>query len=635
MTFAHRMTRRLAAVAAAVALLAVGCAQEELEPRLPASDAVQRGGILTVALGVPGSIDPGNAFEPDGTLVATTMCDPLIGVDPETSELVPALAESWLVTEDGTKIIVKLRKGLRFSDGTPLRATDVVASLSRAASAAFAGNAAELLSPILGFPAVRGQDPEAEERYREKLYGVTALTDTTVQISLFAPVADFVNVLTHPVAAPVRADRAAADPKAFERNPICVGPYRPAEPYDPEAGELRLTRVAEYGGWNDTYTNAGRGYADEIVFRFLPELDLDEPSGAPATSDAGTVAPPQVAERAPDLSDVDLVRVGPTIEPLLRKQPGLKKIAVPGPGMDYVGLPFPDAGSAEAVAGAAAEDPSASGADAAAAPDGSGGIPDPAAGAGIPALLSEDDAASSPQNAIRAALSLALDRRKLAATVYGERRAPATGFLPATLGARAVGTACNAVPETADAEAAQALLSEGKLALQGQQLAITYNDDFSNKALVTEVARQWREVLGLSVKLEELDWEEYSSTAASVEGLQGPFRFSWSSPYPSADRYLHPLFSTSGVGQTNLSGYSDTAFDEFIERDARRGNEAEDRLLSYRRLAEHLCVHLPMIPLLNEQRVWGVGSRIVSAVDAIAAGPRGEPLLRDLGLPAK
>lgn len=631
MTRARRLGRRLAAAAAAVSLLTAGCARAEPQPRLAASPELARGGTLTVALGLPGSIDPGNAFEPDGTLVAATMCDSLIGVDPETAELVPALAESWLVTEDGSKIIVKLRKGLRFSDGTPLRATDVVASLSRAASAAFAGNAAELLAPIIGFPAVRGQDPEAEERYREKLYGVTALTETTVQIALFEPLADFVNVLTHPVAAPVRADLAAADPERFETNPVCVGPYRPAEPYDPASGRLRLERVAGYGGWNDTYTAAGRGYADEIVFRFLPQLDMDEPAPAPQRDDgaSGDVPRPRAAGRLPDLRGVDVVRAGPSVEPVLRTLPRLKTIAVAGPGIEYIGLPS----SAEATA-AGAPDAGATSGDAAAAPGAAADGFDPAASAAVPALVSEEDPTATAQHSMRAALSLALDRSKLAAAVYGQRRAPASGFLPPTLGVRAEETSCDATPPTADVAAARSLLSKGRLALQGQELVITYNDDFTNAALVAEVARQWREALGLSVKLDALDWEEYLTTASDVEGMQGPFRFSWSSPYPSADRYLHPLFSTSGIGRTNLSGYSDTPFDEVIDREARRATEAEDRLLSYRRLAEQLCVHLPLIPLLHEQRLWGVATRIVSATGQVAGGPRGEPLLRDLGLPA-
>ncbi|MBP0017787.1 MAG: ABC transporter substrate-binding protein [Cyanobacteria bacterium SBLK] len=45
-----------------------------------------------------------------------------------TTELEPALAESWEISEDKRKIVFTLRKGLQWSDGAPLTADDVVFS---------------------------------------------------------------------------------------------------------------------------------------------------------------------------------------------------------------------------------------------------------------------------------------------------------------------------------------------------------------------------------------------------------------------------------------------------------------------------------------------------------------------------
>lgn len=50
----------------------------------------------------------------------------LIGVNGVTGELEPALAEKWEVSEDKKRIVFTLREGLKWSDGQPLTAEDVI-----------------------------------------------------------------------------------------------------------------------------------------------------------------------------------------------------------------------------------------------------------------------------------------------------------------------------------------------------------------------------------------------------------------------------------------------------------------------------------------------------------------------------
>ena len=604
---------RLTAAAVAVCLALSGCAQGPTGPRLPAPADAKPGGTLVVGIGPPGSVDPANAFEPNGTLIAATMCDPLIGVDPETGELVPALAERWQVVENGHRIMITLRRGLEFSDGSPLTSEDVVDSLSRAASAAYAGDAAQLLEPIAGFAAIRGQDPEADEDARESFAGVQALTEQTVQISLVVPSADFLTVLTHPVASPVSSEALAADPEGFEQQPVCAGPYRLAKPFAEGASTVHLTRVPGYRGTNDSYTGGGRSYADEIVFRVLPELA----AGDSPDDDGKSVPDPQVAAPPSKLAGVDVLSVGGALRNVVPKRPVFTLTSAPGPGIEYVGLP-PTAATAEnsgaPQAGTAAEVPTP-------APG------EPAAGDGA---LSESRDPS--EDALRTALSLALDRTRIARRVYGQARLPATGFVPPTLGDPPDGCAA-AMPATGDVAGARRLLREAGVALRGQELRFTYNDDFANAAVVREVARQWAAAFDVTVTLEPLTFDEYLALAAGTEGFSGPFRFSWSVPYPSVDQYLFPLFSTSGIGQTNFSGYSDPVFDEVISEQARQATDPEDRTLLYAQLEERLCAALPLIPLLVEQRTWAYRSdRVTSTRDVVAAGARAEPLLRELYL---
>ena len=52
----------------------------------------------------------------------------LIHINRATQKTEPALAKSWTVSKDGTQFTLKLRRGLRFSDGAPFDADDVLFS---------------------------------------------------------------------------------------------------------------------------------------------------------------------------------------------------------------------------------------------------------------------------------------------------------------------------------------------------------------------------------------------------------------------------------------------------------------------------------------------------------------------------
>ncbi|MFN4192380.1 MAG: ABC transporter substrate-binding protein [Tabrizicola sp.] len=78
------------------------------------------------------SIDPHEAFEFSGVDLNNNLYDTLIELDPtRPGELVPGLAESWEVSEDGTTYTFKIKSGITFSSGNPLTAEDAAGSLRR------------------------------------------------------------------------------------------------------------------------------------------------------------------------------------------------------------------------------------------------------------------------------------------------------------------------------------------------------------------------------------------------------------------------------------------------------------------------------------------------------------------------
>ncbi len=78
------------------------------------------------------SIDPAEAFEFSGTDLNNNTYDTLVELDPtKPGELVPGLAESWSLAEDGVTYAFKMKPGVTFSSGNPVTAEDAALSLRR------------------------------------------------------------------------------------------------------------------------------------------------------------------------------------------------------------------------------------------------------------------------------------------------------------------------------------------------------------------------------------------------------------------------------------------------------------------------------------------------------------------------
>lgn len=94
-----------------------------------ANDPGTSGGRLVVALRAePKTLNPVLANDVPSREVISQMTADLIHINRYTQQSEPALAKSWSVSPNGLHYVLQLRRGLRFSDGTPLDADDVVFS---------------------------------------------------------------------------------------------------------------------------------------------------------------------------------------------------------------------------------------------------------------------------------------------------------------------------------------------------------------------------------------------------------------------------------------------------------------------------------------------------------------------------
>ena len=88
------------------------------------------GGVLvssTIGEG-PKTFNPFNTKDATSSTMANMMFDGLVTTKPDTGEVVPKLAKSFTISPDGKTYTFKLRRGIKWSDGKPLTADDVVFS---------------------------------------------------------------------------------------------------------------------------------------------------------------------------------------------------------------------------------------------------------------------------------------------------------------------------------------------------------------------------------------------------------------------------------------------------------------------------------------------------------------------------
>ncbi|MGB8813974.1 MAG: ABC transporter substrate-binding protein [Paracoccaceae bacterium] len=112
----------------ALSALMLGAAPSALFAETPADTLVIADAIDDIV-----SLDPGEAYEFSGLDVINNTYDGLIELDPlQPGVLVPGLAESWSVADDGMTYTFKMKPGITFSSGNPVRAEDAAYSLQRA-----------------------------------------------------------------------------------------------------------------------------------------------------------------------------------------------------------------------------------------------------------------------------------------------------------------------------------------------------------------------------------------------------------------------------------------------------------------------------------------------------------------------
>lgn len=141
-----RLVRVLAA--AALAGLVAACAVSSESPYFGSTEPPEGQQLRFISGSEPESIDPPRSSGQPEARILIALFDGLTDFHPQTSQAIPSMAERWEALRNNTEYIFHLRPNLRWSNGRPITASDFVYSLRRGLAPEFASRVAYMAYDI-------------------------------------------------------------------------------------------------------------------------------------------------------------------------------------------------------------------------------------------------------------------------------------------------------------------------------------------------------------------------------------------------------------------------------------------------------------------------------------------------------
>jgi peptide/nickel transport system substrate-binding protein len=194
--------------------------------------------------GAPEGLDPVKCINQRCLRVMWAIYEPLVNLSKDSRTIVPGLAESWEVSPDAHVYTMKLRRGVKFHDGTPFNAAAAKANLERnfVKTSAFYTAAP---------PNVR------EEMLSGLIRSIAVEDDHTLTLTLKSNKPHVLSLIGM-----VSPDALARRGASIGDHPVGTGPFK----FVRRAGdEIRLAANRDYWG--------GRPLLDEISFKIITQSD--------------------------------------------------------------------------------------------------------------------------------------------------------------------------------------------------------------------------------------------------------------------------------------------------------------------------------------------------------------------------
>ncbi len=542
-------------------------AQEEppaaaTEAPQPAAETPAQPKVITVGRGAndPKSIDPQRAVDARDSELESQLFPGLIVPDVQTNELMPGIAESWEVSEDGkvfTFHLVPEVPWVRYNAETDaveemkddsgktryVTAQDFVYGFTRALDPATASPAAYILAPyVVGGAEFNGGSGTAEalglKAVDEYTFEVTAPEKLGYTLGIYS----IINAKATPEWAIAANGDAWTEPESINT----YGPFA-LKAWEHE-NSMTMVKNPFWPGSE----GVGQAKLDQITFRFI------DAATALSEFEAGTLDMTQIPS-----DQVARVQADANLSPLLKIVPGMCTQAW---GFNTTKAPFDNVH-------------------------------------------------------IRRAFNYAVDRVALVNDVLAGGQVPAVFYTPPSVAMAPSGSAEFADlgasfydPEKAKAELALGLEDLG-LASADQLPGITveYGTSTELTAVAQALQAMWNETLGIQVTLSQIDVKTYWGKQEADAGQI--FRAGWCPDYNDANNYLLDVYRSDSI--YNYGKWQNAQYDELVDQ-ARVETDPAVRLDLYTQAetllnvedAGTMTLYYPVVPTVTKANITRTYSMI-------------------------
>ncbi|MFL2654098.1 MAG: peptide ABC transporter substrate-binding protein [Dehalococcoidia bacterium] len=182
--------------------------------------SAKRDNIFRLNFSDPPTFDPALVTDTTSASIIVEIFSGLVTLNKDL-EIIPDLAESWDISDDGKKYTFNLREGIKFSNGDPVKASDFKWAIERASNPDTGSlNAEVYLGDIVGVKEVIESGGSLTE-----VSGLKAIDDNTLEITIDEPKTYFLAKLTYPTAFVLSKDYIEKQGEDWIDNPVGTGPF--------------------------------------------------------------------------------------------------------------------------------------------------------------------------------------------------------------------------------------------------------------------------------------------------------------------------------------------------------------------------------------------------------------------------
>lgn len=198
---------------------------------------------------------------------------------------------------------------------------------------------------------------------------------------------------------------------------------------------------------------------------------------------------------------------------------------------------------------------------------------------------------------IRKALAMAVNRQAIVDNVTQVGQVPTMGILPQSMIIKPEGYF-----KDNDVETAKKLLEEGMKELGVTELptiTLSYNTTDRHKKIAEAIQDQWKQALGIDVKLMNKEFKVHLQDMHELNYEIG--RIGWNADFNDPINYLE-MFRDANTGN-NDTGWEDSRYKELLAQSA-TAKDPETRKQMFAEAEQIIMDAMPVIPLFTDVDVW-------------------------------